>query len=182
MKIPNIITLVRIFLIPCLVAAFYLPSEWSRYAAAGVFALAAATDWVDGHLARKLNQATAFGAFLDPVADKLTVAVALIMLVEGYTDIYLTLSAAIIVGRELVISALREWMAEIGKRDSVSVSMLGKIKTGFQMTAIFFLLLAEPYTDLANAAMLVLYCAAVLTVWSMWVYLRASWAELVRDI
>ncbi len=182
MKIPNIITTVRIALIPCLVVAFYLPLQWSNYAAAGVFALAAATDWVDGYLARKLNQATAFGAFLDPVADKLTVAVALIMLVESYADMYLTLSAAMIVGRELVISALREWMAEIGKRGNVSVSMLGKIKTGFQMSAIFFLLLAEPHGALADAAMLVLYSAALLTAWSMWVYLKASWSELVRDI
>ncbi|MFT5722335.1 MAG: CDP-diacylglycerol--glycerol-3-phosphate 3-phosphatidyltransferase [Motiliproteus sp.] len=182
MKIPNIITTLRIALIPCLALAFYLPYQWSPLAAAGVFALAAATDWVDGYLARKLDQATAFGAFLDPVADKLTVAIALIMLVESYADIYLTLTAAIIVGRELVISALREWMAEIGQRSSVSVSMLGKVKTGFQMSAIFFLLLAEPHSGLANAAMLVLYIAALLTVWSMWIYLRASWTNLVRDM
>ncbi|MEH6473187.1 MAG: CDP-diacylglycerol--glycerol-3-phosphate 3-phosphatidyltransferase [Halopseudomonas sp.] len=182
MKIPNIITSLRIVLIPCLVVVYYLPYQWSYYAAAGVFALAAITDWVDGYLARKLDQSTAFGAFLDPVADKLTVAVALIMLVETYSDIYLTLPAAIIVGREIVISALREWMAEIGKRGSVAVSMLGKLKTGLQMTSIFFLLLAEPHTDIANMGMVALYAASILTIWSMWIYLKASWSELVRDI
>ncbi|RDE24696.1 CDP-diacylglycerol--glycerol-3-phosphate 3-phosphatidyltransferase [Motiliproteus coralliicola] len=182
MNIPNILTSLRILLIPCLVIVYYLPYKWSYLAAASIFALAAITDWFDGYLARKLNQSTAFGAFLDPVADKLMVAVALIMLVETYADIYVTLPAAIIVGREIVISALREWMAELGKRASVAVSMIGKIKTALQMLSIFVLLLAEPHTELAYVGLGALYGAAVLTLWSMWIYLRASWDDLVQDI
>jgi CDP-diacylglycerol--glycerol-3-phosphate 3-phosphatidyltransferase len=182
MNIPNILTSLRLLLIPCLVVVYYLPYGWSLLASAGIFAFAAFTDWFDGYLARKLNQSTAFGAFLDPVADKLMVAVALIMLVETYAEIYLTLPAAIIVGREIVISALREWMAEIGKRGSVAVSMLGKFKTALQMVSIFFLLLAEPNTPIAYFGLTALFGAAILTIWSMWVYLRASWSDLVRDL
>ena len=182
MNIPNLLTSLRIVLIPCLVIVYYLPYKWGFFAAAGIFALAAVTDWFDGYLARKLNQSTAFGAFLDPVADKLMVAVALIMLVETYGDIYITLPAAIIVGREIVISALREWMAELGKRASVAVSVIGKFKTALQMASIFFLLLAEPHSELAYGGVAALYGAAVLTIWSMWIYLRASWSELVKDL
>lgn len=182
MNIPNILTSLRLLLIPCLVIVFYLPYSWSLLASAGIFAFAAVTDWFDGYLARKLDQSTAFGAFLDPVADKLMVAVALIMLVESYGDFYLTIPAAIIVGREIVISALREWMAEIGKRGSVAVSMLGKFKTALQMASIFFLLLAERGTPIAYFGLAALYGAAILTIWSMWVYLRASWDDLVRDL
>lgn len=182
MNIPNILTSLRVLLIPCLVVIYYLPYQWSLMAAAAVFGIAAVTDWFDGYLARKLDQSTAFGAFLDPVADKLMVAVALIMLVETYAEVYLTIPAAIIVGREIVISALREWMAEIGKRGSVAVSMLGKLKTTLQMVSIFLLLLAEPGTIIAQFGLAALYGAAILTIWSMWVYLRASWSELVRDL
>ena len=182
MNIPNLLTSLRIALIPCLAVAYYLPYQWSFFLAASLFALAAVTDWFDGYLARRLDQSTAFGAFLDPVADKLMVAVALIMLVETYADIFVTLPAAIIVGREIVISALREWMAELGKRASVAVSMVGKLKTALQMASIFFMLLAEPHTPIANIGIVALYGAATLTLWSMWIYLRAAWPELVREI
>lgn len=182
MNIPNILTSVRIILIPCIVVVYYLPYQWSLYVAAAVFAIAAVTDWFDGYLARKLNQSTAFGAFLDPVADKLMVAVALIMLVETYSSIYLTLPAMIIVGREIVISALREWMAEIGKRANVAVSHIGKIKTALQMLAILLLLASHPGSMLSNAGIVTLYAAAILTLWSMWVYLRAAWPEMNKDL
>jgi CDP-diacylglycerol--glycerol-3-phosphate 3-phosphatidyltransferase len=182
MNIPNILTLFRIALIPCIIVIFYLPYGWSLPVAAGAFALAALTDWLDGYLARRLDQSTAFGAFLDPVADKLMVAVALIMLVESYSVFYLTIPAAVIVGREIVISALREWMAELGKRASVAVSMVGKIKTAMQMLSIIVLLGAEPHTFLANAGIIVLYGAALLTLWSMWMYLQAAWPTLKEDL
>lgn len=178
MSIPNILTLLRIALIPCIVVVYYLPYNWSYMAAGAIFALAGITDWIDGYLARKLNQSTPFGAFLDPVADKLMVAVALVMLVETYSSPYMTLPAAIIICREIVISALREWMAELGKRASVAVSMVGKIKTALQMVAIFLLLIAPPKTQLAQVGEFTLYASALLTLWSMWVYLRAAWIEL----
>ncbi|MCW8884870.1 MAG: CDP-diacylglycerol--glycerol-3-phosphate 3-phosphatidyltransferase [Motiliproteus sp.] len=181
MNIPNILTSLRILLIPCIVVVYYLPFSWSLYGAAGIFWLAAVTDWFDGYLARRLNQTTAFGAFLDPVADKLMVSVALVLLVETYSSIYMTIPAVIIVGREIVISALREWMAELGKRASVAVSMVGKLKTVMQMLAIFVLLGTEPQTIGAYIGLVTLYGAAVLTIWSMLVYLRAAWPELMSD-
>ncbi len=182
MNIPNILTSLRILLIPCIVVVYYLPYKWSLFAAAAIFGLAAVTDWFDGYLARKLNQSTAFGAFLDPVADKLMVAVALVMLVETYSSVYVTLPAMIIVGREIVISALREWMAEIGKRASVAVSNVGKIKTALQMLAILLLLASTPNTMLSYAGIATLYGAAILTLWSMWVYLKAAWPEMNKDL
>lgn len=182
MNIPNILTCLRIALIPCVVLVYYLPYDWSGKASAGIFTIAALTDWLDGYLARKLEQSTALGAFLDPVADKLMVAVALVMLVETYGEIYVTLPAMVIVGREIVISALREWMAELGKRASVAVSMVGKIKTALQMMAIVGLLAGVPHSALSYAGIVTLYGAAVLTLWSMLVYLKAAWPELVRDL
>ncbi|MEH6628690.1 MAG: CDP-diacylglycerol--glycerol-3-phosphate 3-phosphatidyltransferase [Motiliproteus sp.] len=181
MNIPNILTSLRITLIPCIVVIYYLPYEWNLHVAAGIFALAAVTDWLDGYLARRLNQTTAFGAFLDPVADKLMVSVALVMLVETYSEVYLTVPAIIIVGREIVISALREWMAEIGKRASVAVSVIGKLKTMMQMLAIFLLLGSEPSTIIAYVGLTTLYGAAVLTIWSMWMYIKAAWPLLMAD-
>ena len=136
MNIPNTLTLFRIVLVAVLVVMFYLPFKWSYLASAAIFSVAALTDWFDGYLARKLNQSTALGAFLDPVADKLMVAVALGLLIERLHEWYFTLPALVIIGREIVISALREWMAEIGKRTSVAVSYIGKIKTTVQMIAI----------------------------------------------
>jgi CDP-diacylglycerol---glycerol-3-phosphate 3-phosphatidyltransferase len=179
MTIPNSLTLVRILLIPILVVVFYLPFNWTGLAAAVIFTAAAITDWFDGYLARKLNQFTDFGAFLDPVADKLMVAVALVVLLERYPHIWFSLPAMIIIGREIVISALREWMAEIGKRTSVAVSYVGKLKTTLQMIAII-ILLAQTTLDsrwIEFIGFAALYVAAGLTLWSMLVYLRAAWPD-----
>ncbi|WP_025731925.1 CDP-diacylglycerol--glycerol-3-phosphate 3-phosphatidyltransferase [Carnimonas nigrificans] len=182
MNIPNILTLVRVVFIPLLVIAFYLPPPMSYSLAAILFGAASVTDWFDGFLARRWNQSTPFGAFLDPVADKLIVAVALALLIERYADIWMTLPALVIIGREIVISALREWMAELGKRANVAVSSIGKLKTALQMFSIFLLLGAPLDSGLALAAGLMLYAAALLTLWSMFQYLRAAWPELVRDL
>ena len=143
MNIPNLITVLRVLLIPIFILLFYLPYQWSYLASASVFAFAAATDWLDGYLARRLEQSTPFGAFLDPVADKLMVAVALVLLVQEHGNLWLTLPAAVIIGREIVVSALREWMAELGARAHVAVSNLGKWKTAAQMLALV-ILLANP--------------------------------------
>lgn len=181
-KIPNLLTLLRIVLIPVFVLVFYLPYSWAPYWAGFIFALAAVTDWFDGYLARRLDQQSPFGAFLDPVADKLMVAVALVMIVEAYANPLITIPAIIIIGREIVISALREWMAELGKRGSVAVSYVGKVKTTLQMAAIFFLVLAQPGSTLAWAAIVTLYVAAALTLWSMIEYLKAAWSDLTDDL
>ena len=126
MNIPNIITVMRVALIPVFIVLFWLPFSWSFWAASAVFAFASLTDWLDGYLARRLNQSTPFGAFLDPVADKLIVAVALVLLVAEHNNIWLTIPAIIIICREIMVSALREWMAEIGERAQVAVSNIGK--------------------------------------------------------
>jgi len=181
--IPNALTILRILLIPVLVVVFYLPFKNHLFVAAGVFGLAAVTDWFDGYLARRLGQMTAFGAFLDPVADKLMVAIALVLLVERHDTLLFTLAACVIIGREIVVSALREWMAELGERTSVRVSYIGKVKTAFQMVAITGLLAINPVTHenwLLALCYLVLYTAAVLTLWSMIVYLKAAWS-IIRD-
>lgn len=178
MNLPNILTLSRIAMIPVFVIVFYLPFEWRFLVSAAIFALAAATDWLDGYLARKLNQGTPFGAFLDPVADKLMVAVALTLLIEEHHSMILTVPATIIIGREIVISALREWMAEMGKRASVAVSYIGKIKTTAQMVSIIMLLAFPLSTPGAIIGEILLYVAAILTLWSMFLYLRAAWPDL----
>ena len=178
MNLPNILTLSRIVMIPVFVVIYYLPAQWSYMASAVIFALAGVTDWLDGYLARKLNQSTPFGAFLDPVADKLMVAVALAVLIEEHAALLLTIPATVIIGREIVISALREWMAEIGSRASVAVSWIGKIKTTAQIAAIVGLLAFPPGETLAYVALALLYVAAVLTLWSMFLYLRAAWGDL----
>ncbi|MBE9538865.1 MAG: CDP-diacylglycerol--glycerol-3-phosphate 3-phosphatidyltransferase [Proteobacteria bacterium] len=183
MNIPNTITVIRICMIPVLVAVFYLPFKNHLLFAAGIFAVAAATDWVDGYLARRLGQMTKLGAFLDPVADKLMVVIALVLLVERYDTILFTLAACVIIGREIVISALREWMAELGKRTSVAVSYVGKVKTVFQMVAIVGLLAVDPATDeswMLALSYIMLYTAAVLTLWSMFIYLKAAW-EVIKE-
>ncbi len=182
MTIPNILTLLRIVLIPVFVVIYYLPFEWSALVAGSVFCLAAVTDWFDGYLARKLDQMSPFGAFLDPVADKLIVAVSLVVLVDSYSTPWLTLPAVVIIGREIVISALREWMAELGKRASVAVSYVGKVKTALQMLAILLLVVADPWSTLGWSGIAALYVAAGLTLWSMYEYLKAAWPELVKDI
>jgi len=173
------LTLLRIALVPVLVLFFYLPFGWSNLVCTVVFVLAAVTDIADGYIARKTAQMSRFGEFLDPVADKIMVATALILLVqrqENYQAIF-ALSAAIIVGRELTISALREWMSEIGEQAVLKVSGTGKLKTIFQMTAIGFLLYHENmgWIPIALIGELLLYTAAALTLWSMWVYLKSAW-------
>jgi len=182
MSIPNIITSLRVILIPVLVLVFYLPFEWRHLAATLIFIIAGISDWLDGYIARKWDQHTEFGAFFDPVADKLIVAVALILLIEEHASIWLTIPAMVIIGREIVISALREWMAELGKRTSVAVSFVGKLKTTLQMAAIIVLLLDAPNSLVAQLGLVLLYLAVVLTLWSMFVYLRAAWADLTKDI
>jgi len=179
MNIPNILTVLRVLLIPIIVLLFYLPFQWSYLAASAVFAIAAVTDWLDGYLARRLEQSTPFGAFLDPVADKLMVAVALVLLVEEHANLWLTLPAAIIIGREIVVSALREWMAELGARAQVAVSSLGKWKTAAQMVALIILLANPPLkTVWVGAGYALLIIAAGLTLWSMVNYLMAAWPHL----
>lgn len=179
--LPNILTFIRILFIPLLVLVYYLPMEGRYLLSAAIFGLAALTDWFDGYLARKLNQMTPFGAFLDPVADKLIVAVALVILVESRPSLLITLPTMIIICREILISALREWMAEMGKRTSVAVSMVGKVKTTLQMIAIALLLLADPDGSklLNGLGTLMLYAAAILTLWSMTIYLVAAWPRLM---
>jgi CDP-diacylglycerol--glycerol-3-phosphate 3-phosphatidyltransferase/cardiolipin synthase len=181
--IPNILTFLRIILIPVLVVVFYVPNQWSYQISAVVFGLAAVTDWLDGYLARRLEQTSVFGAFLDPVADKLMVAVALVLLVQDNPSQLFAVPAAIIIGREIVISALREWMAEIGARTKVAVSVIGKVKTTLQMVAILLLLYKVPLGQFPTHAVgvILLYIAAILTLWSMFVYLRAAWPVLSGD-
>ena len=176
LNLPTILTLLRIVLLPVVTLIFYLPYDWARPACAAVFALAGFTDWLDGYLARRLNMTSAFGAFLDPVADKLMVAVALVLLVAVHPTAWMAIPAAVIIGREIVVSALREWMAELGKRAKVSVSMLGKIKTTAQMAALFFLLYQKPIFGIRTyeIGMALLYLAAALTIISMFAYLRAG--------
>lgn len=178
---PIILTFLRIALIPVLVLFFYLPYSWSNLLAVIVFVVAAVTDWADGFLARRWNQLSDFGAFLDPVADKLMVAVALVLLVQRNPTILFALASAIIIGREIVISALREWMAEMGERGRVKVSAVGKLKTVFQMVAISFLLYGQPIGPIPIPFIgeILLYVAAGLTLWSMWVYLHSAWPIMV---
>jgi CDP-diacylglycerol--glycerol-3-phosphate 3-phosphatidyltransferase len=176
-NIPNTLTLLRIVLIPVFVLVFYSPFDWSNLASAAIFGLAALTDWLDGYLARRLKQLSVFGAFLDPVADKLMVAIALVLLVEANPNFVFTIPAAIIIGREIAISALREWMSEIGERTKVAVSIIGKVKTTAQMIAILMLLYDTPLGPLPTHAvgLVLMYVAATLTIWSMFVYLKAAW-------
>ena len=182
-NVPNTLTMLRIVLIPVFVGIFYLPAgiipaHWVNLSATLVFALAAITDWLDGYLARVLNQTSAFGAFLDPVADKLMVAAALIVLVEF--DRAGAIIALIIIGREIAVSALREWMAGIGGGGSVAVALLGKVKTGLQMAAILFLLYYDPI-GILNVKLIgevLIDAAAFLTLLSMAYYLKAAWPHM----
>jgi len=179
--LPNLLTLMRVMLIPVLVGVFYLPFTWAHAFAAVLFAMASFTDWLDGFLARKLKQTSPFGAFLDPVADKLLVASTLLLLVGAKDIHYITLPAIIIVGREIVISALREWMAEVGSRASVRVSYIGKVKTAMQMLALVLLLAFHPATSwLGVAGFVLLYLAAILTIWSMVIYVNIAWPQLTK--
>jgi cardiolipin synthase (CMP-forming) len=184
-NLPNILTWARILAIPLLVAVFYLPmglsDEERNLFTTVIFVVAAVTDWVDGWLARKWNQTSPFGAFLDPVADKLMVCTALVALIElGRLDPIIGL---IIIGREITISALREWMASVGARSSVAVNWMGKAKTIAQMVAIPFLLYHGPLFGVIDTAWwghILVWIAAILTVISMVVYLKAAWPELQK--
>ena len=175
--LPTALTLGRIALVPVLVVLFYLPFDWARPVAALAFLLGGLTDWLDGYLARRLDQHSPFGAFLDPVADKVMIAVVLVMLVEDDPQVWLALPAMVIIGREIVISALREWMAEIGQRARVAVSAIGKLKTIAQLVALLLMLYHEPLLGLPTYTIgfVLLYVAAVLTLYSMVEYFRAGW-------
>lgn len=200
-NLPNNLTIARILMIPLFVAIAYWPpamginqpaitdnvianigmyqfsdSLLRHFLLTFIFILAAVTDWLDGYFARKLNISSAFGRFLDPVADKLMVAVALIVLVQWHSDIVMAISAIVIISREIAVSALREWMAELGKRTSVAVSYVGKLKTAFQMIAITVLLLN--WEALEMVGYLLMITAVILTLWSMIIYLKAAWPYL----
>ena len=180
-SLPNIITGFRILLIPVLVIAFYLlPMETRYIISAFIFTVASITDWLDGYLARKMGQMTAFGAFLDPVADKLIVAVALVLLVEVHASAVLAIPALVIVCREIEVSALREWMARYSDKRGVAVSFLAKVKTVFQMIAIIVLLASgpDPHALQVILGYILLYAAAGLTLLSMYQYLRLAWPDL----
>jgi CDP-diacylglycerol--glycerol-3-phosphate 3-phosphatidyltransferase len=189
LNIPNILTLSRVALIPVFLLLAYWPpaiginghsgSLTRHIILAGLFALAAITDWFDGYLARVMNQSSAFGRFLDPVADKLMVAAALIVLVQWQPNIWMAFAAIVIISREITVSALREWMAELGNRASVAVSWVGKLKTTFQLISItVFLLNIDALMPLSYV---LLYVAVILTLWSMMIYLKAAWPYLKED-
>ncbi|AKS42185.1 CDP-diacylglycerol--glycerol-3-phosphate 3-phosphatidyltransferase [Wenzhouxiangella marina] len=180
LTIPTLLTLARILMIPVLVLVFYLPVDWSNIAAVTLFILAGLTDWLDGWVARRFRMTSSFGAFLDPVADKLMVGVALIIIVQRHPEIGLALSAAVIIGREITISALREWMAAVGESGRVKVAWAGKIKTILQMVAIGFLLYGEPLGPIPvlDIGRWLLIGAAALTIWSMLSYLRSAWPAM----
>ncbi|GHH61169.1 CDP-diacylglycerol--glycerol-3-phosphate 3-phosphatidyltransferase [[Pseudomonas] boreopolis] len=192
LTIPTWLTLLRIVMIPVLVVVFYLPYKWTNFASAAIFALAAITDWLDGWVARRYHQYSAFGAFLDPVADKLMVAVALFLIVQGHPTPWMAFWAAVIVGREIAVSALREWMAEIGQRAKVRVALIGKIKTTAQMVALLCLLYSVMPGRIAGDGIWMgtfafhvgdwmLAIAAILTLWSGFQYLHAAWPSLRED-
>ena len=180
MNIPNTLTLLRIALIPVFVVVFYLPVKWNNQIACFIFVLAAVTDILDGYLARKLNQISSLGEFLDPVADKLMIAVVLVLLVEQDPTPFLALPAAVIIGREITISALREWMAELGDRSKVAVSGYGKLKTIMQMVALGLLIYHDDLFILPiyELGYICLYVAVFLTLWSMFQYIHAAWPKL----
>ena len=187
--IPNLLTLFRVILIPVLVVMYFWPSSCREIIITGIFVLAALTDWLDGFLARRMNAASPLGEFLDPVADKLIVSTALVLLVsdgrvlDGVVHpMPFAVAVAIIIGREIVISALREWMSELGERGAVAVGRLGKSKTAFQMISISVLLYGKPVYGIPifHLGEILLYLAALLTLWSMYEYLRSAVPHL-RD-
>ena len=189
LTIPTMLTLMRIVLIPVLVVVFYLPYGWTNIAAAGIFIFGALTDWLDGWIARRYGMYSAFGAFLDPVADKLAVTVALFLIVQKHPTLFMAILAAVIVGREITISALREWMAQVGAHGLVKVAGLGKLKTIVQMVAIVGLLIGPtlplgsrlPPLPAQWIGEWLLALAAALTLWSGFDYLRAAWPSLARE-
>ena len=180
-NVPTYLTLLRIALIPVVVVLFYLPWEFAHVACAAVFGLAGLTDWLDGYLARRMSQTTLFGAFLDPVADKLMVAVTLVLIVQADPSPWVAVASAVIIGREIAIASLREWMAEVGQRKKVEVSWIGKWKTSAQIVAIETLLLGMDVWQqtLKEAGQALLFASAVLTLWSMIKYMQAALPTLV---
>jgi CDP-diacylglycerol--glycerol-3-phosphate 3-phosphatidyltransferase len=180
LTIPTMLTLFRIVLVPVLVFCFYWANPWSNVLACAVFVLGALTDILDGWIARRYQMYSAFGAFLDPVADKLAVTVALFLIVQWHHTVPIALLSAVIVGREITISALREWMAQMGDHGLVKVAGLGKLKTIVQMTAISLLIFREPLLGLPIFLIgeWLLAIAAALTLWSGWDYLRAAWPAM----
>jgi CDP-diacylglycerol---glycerol-3-phosphate 3-phosphatidyltransferase len=179
LTIPTLITLFRILMIPVMVLLFYSEHRLSNIFATAVFVAGALTDWLDGWIARRYEMYSAFGAFLDPVADKLAVTVALFLVVQYHHTVLIALLAAVIVSREITISALREWMASLGKSKSVAVNILGKVKTVGQLVAIPFLLFNGVLFGLFHTVpvgRLLIWIAAFITLWSMLVYLKAAWA------
>ena len=184
-NLPNILTLLRVLCIPLMLGAFYLAGPYAGITSAIIFVVAAITDWLDGWVARTLDQESEFGAFLDPVADKLLVATALVLLVDHYDSLWVTLSAIVIIGREILVSALREWMARRGDSQLVAVTVVAKFKTTLQMVAIIGLLwrMDEGYGDLLLiVAFISLALAVVLTLWSMWEYLGVMLNAEAKDV
>jgi CDP-diacylglycerol--glycerol-3-phosphate 3-phosphatidyltransferase len=181
-NLPNTLTWLRILMIPGVVVLYYLPFWWAHPAAGVGFALAGITDTLDGYFARKLGLTSRLGAFLDPVADKLIVAVALVLIVSGDSRWFVVIMAIVIIGREIAVSALREWMAEIGARGRIKVSQLAKYKTIMQITGLSMMLFHHNLFGIAiyKLGVVLTAIAAVLTLWSMILYLRLAWPEL-RD-
>ncbi|MEO7148847.1 MAG: CDP-diacylglycerol--glycerol-3-phosphate 3-phosphatidyltransferase [Rhodanobacteraceae bacterium] len=182
-NLPNALTLFRVTLLPVMVLAFYAPMRGAGVVAALIFLLASVTDWLDGWLARRYDLVSAFGAFLDPVADKLMVAVTLFLLVQAHPTVLLAVTGAVIVGREIAVSALREWMAFVGERARVKVAWVGKVKTVMQIIALLVLLAQHdaPVLRVYHLGEGLLVIAAILTIWSGLLYLRAAWPVLRLD-
>ncbi len=190
MNIANLLTSFRIICIPLLVFFFYLPVSWGQMTAAIIFAVVGWTDWLDGWVARTFDMQSPLGEFLDPVADKLMVAAALVLLVEQHATIWIAAPALVIISREITVSALREWMAEYGKRSAIKVVFVAKVKTAMQLSAIFFLLLAGKEAEVVSimahswlyiVGYIFLYIAVALTLWSMFIYLKVTWPLLVTE-
>lgn len=180
MNAANLVTCSRVLLVPVIVLVYYSGFAWSQLAAAALFAIASISDWLDGYLARKLNMASAFGAFLDPVADKLLVVMALVLLTASYPSPWFVIPVAVIIGREVFVSALREWMASRNQRDVVAVGYIGKVKTTVQMISITLLLLWTPVWPawVLQLGYVLIYLSAALSVWSMMTYLKAAWPSM----
>ncbi len=184
LNLANLLTLFRIAAIPVVVICFYSPLPHARPIAAILFAIAALTDLIDGWVARRYGQQSRFGEFLDPVADKLMVVIVLVMLVQEQSRLWEDVIAMIIIGREITVSALREWMATVGERANVQVHMSGKIKTTFQMLGIGFMVYQEEMfgIDVYKLGYVLLIIAAVMTIYSMFIYLKAAWPSMTRDM
>ena len=180
MNIANLVTVSRVLMIPFVILLHYSGLPHSNLLAGGLFAIASLTDWLDGYLARKLNQTSAFGAFLDPVADKLLVVAALVLLVANYPSVWFVLPVAIIIAREIFVSALREWMANCNQRELVTVGYMGKVKTTVQMIGITILIGVDAQSPVffEQVGYLLIYASAVFSLWSMILYLRAAMPTL----